>query len=123
MESYEKGLNIKMQIFEWSDKLRLQEEVADLAIELIARYQPVASDLRFMNGNFLFINLIFLLQSSTGILCFTTCWYFQTIAAEESINPCISKCYHEQEKTLVQKRDLGQYFDNYAKELERLIVQ
>jgi len=73
MESYEKGLNIKMQIFEWSDKLRLQEEVADLAIELIARYQPVASDLRFMNGNFLFINLIFLLQSSTGILCFTTC--------------------------------------------------
>jgi hypothetical protein len=73
MESYERGLNVKMQIFEWSDKLRLQEEVADLAIELIARYQPVASDLRFMYGNFLFINLIFLLQSSTGILCFTTC--------------------------------------------------
>ena len=49
MESYEKGLNVKMQVFEWSENLRrLQEEVGDLAIELIARYQPVASDLRFI---------------------------------------------------------------------------
>jgi phosphate transport system protein len=51
MESYEKGLNVKMQIFEWSEKLRrLQEEVGDLAVELIARYQPVASDLRFIRS-------------------------------------------------------------------------
>ena len=28
----------------------MQEEVSDLAIELIARYQPVASDLRFIKS-------------------------------------------------------------------------
>jgi hypothetical protein len=39
-ESYEKGINVKTRIFEWSE--RLQEEVSDLAVELIARYQPVA---------------------------------------------------------------------------------
>jgi phosphate transport system protein len=51
IESYEKGIDLKTQIFEWSAKLRLlQEEVADLAIELIARYQPVATDLRFIRS-------------------------------------------------------------------------
>ena len=51
MESYEEGTRIKRQIFDWSEKLRtLQEEVADLAIELIARYQPVATDLRFIRS-------------------------------------------------------------------------
>ena len=51
IDSYEKGLKVKEQIFEWSERLReLQEEVADLAIELIARYQPVATDLRFIRS-------------------------------------------------------------------------
>jgi phosphate transport system protein len=51
IESYEEGSNAKREIFEWSEKLRiLQEEVADLAIELIARYQPVATDLRFIRS-------------------------------------------------------------------------
>jgi phosphate transport system protein len=51
MESYEKGLNVKSQIFEWSERLRiLQEEVSDVAVELIARYQPVATDLRMMRS-------------------------------------------------------------------------
>jgi phosphate transport system protein len=51
IESYEENTRIKRQIFEWSEKLRvLQEEVADLAIELIARYQPVATDLRFIRS-------------------------------------------------------------------------
>lgn len=49
--SYEEGTRIKSQIFDWSEKLRtLQEEVADLAIELIARFQPVATDLRFIRS-------------------------------------------------------------------------
>jgi phosphate transport system protein len=52
IESYISGTPIKNQIFEWSEKLRvLQEEVADLAIELIARYQPVATDLRFIRSS------------------------------------------------------------------------
>jgi len=51
IESYDKGTGVKKQIFEWSEKLRvLQDETADLAIELIARYQPVATDLRFIRS-------------------------------------------------------------------------
>ena len=38
-------------MFEWAEKLRiLQEEVSDLAFELIARYQPVATDLRYIRS-------------------------------------------------------------------------
>ena len=51
IESYDKGTSVKRQIFEWSEKLRvLQDETADLAVELIARYQPVATDLRFIRS-------------------------------------------------------------------------
>jgi phosphate transport system protein len=51
IESYDKGNSVKKQIFEWSEKLRvLQDETSDLAIELIARYQPVATDLRFIRS-------------------------------------------------------------------------
>jgi phosphate transport system protein len=51
IESYQSGVHTKKQIFDWSEKLRiLQEEVSDLAVELIARYQPVASDLRFIKS-------------------------------------------------------------------------
>lgn len=51
IESYEKGKSTKKTIFEWSEQLRvLQYEVSDLAIELIARYQPVATDLRFIRS-------------------------------------------------------------------------
>jgi len=59
IESYDKGVDAKRQVFEWSEKLRVrQEEDADLAVELIARYQPVAGDLRFIRsspGDFLWI--------------------------------------------------------------------
>jgi phosphate transport system protein len=49
---YADGGNDKAgQIFEWSEQLRvLQDEVTELAIELIARYQPVATDLRFIRS-------------------------------------------------------------------------
>lgn len=51
IDSYEKGTGSEQQIFEWSEQLRvLQDEVAELAIELIARYQPVATDLRFIRS-------------------------------------------------------------------------
>jgi len=51
IDSYDKGTSVKKQIFEWSEKLRvLQDETADLAIELIARYQPVATDLRLIRS-------------------------------------------------------------------------
>jgi phosphate transport system protein len=51
IESYEKGIGSKQQIFEWSEQLRiLQDEVSELAIELIMRFQPVATDLRFIRS-------------------------------------------------------------------------
>jgi phosphate transport system protein len=51
MEYYEKDVGSQKQIFEWSEQLRvLQDEVAELATELIARYQPVATDLRFIRS-------------------------------------------------------------------------
>jgi phosphate transport system protein len=51
IEAYEKESGSKDQIFEWSEQLRvLQDEVTELAVELIARYQPVATDLRFIKS-------------------------------------------------------------------------
>ena len=51
LESYTKGDVKKSEMFEWAEKLRiLQEEVSDLAFELIARYQPVATDLRYIKS-------------------------------------------------------------------------
>jgi phosphate transport system protein len=52
LDSYQKGITARSQIFEYSEKLRaLQTEVTDYATELIARYQPVARDLRFIQSS------------------------------------------------------------------------
>jgi phosphate transport system protein len=51
IESYENGIVEKNQVFEWSEKLKIfQLEVSDLATELIFRYQPVATDLRYIRS-------------------------------------------------------------------------
>lgn len=51
IESYENGIVTKNEIFQWSEKLKIfQLEVSDLATELIFRYQPVATDLRFLRS-------------------------------------------------------------------------
>jgi phosphate transport system protein len=51
LEAYENESNAKKHIFEQSEKLRiLQDEVTDLAVELIARFQPVATDLRVIKS-------------------------------------------------------------------------
>jgi phosphate transport system protein len=51
IELYASGAGDKSQVFEWSEQLRLlQDEVTELAVELIARYQPVATDLRFIRS-------------------------------------------------------------------------
>jgi phosphate transport system protein len=47
----EDNLGTTKEIFESSAKLRfLQDEVAELTIELIARFQPVATDLRYIKS-------------------------------------------------------------------------
>jgi phosphate transport system protein len=51
MESYTKGDVKKEEMLEFAETLRvLQEEVSDLAFELITRYQPVATDLRYIRS-------------------------------------------------------------------------
>jgi phosphate transport system protein len=51
IQAYSSGKNLTSEIKEWSDRLgKMQEEVSELSIELIARYQPVASDLRFIES-------------------------------------------------------------------------
>src|SRR5215212_5171612 len=47
----EDNLETTKEIFESSAKLRfLQDDVSELAIELIARFQPVATDLRYIKS-------------------------------------------------------------------------
>ena len=51
IEAYLKEKDLSKQIFQQSEQLRsLQDEVSELAVELLARYQPVASDLRFIKS-------------------------------------------------------------------------
>jgi phosphate transport system protein len=51
IELYTVGGKPSTEIFEQAEKLRvLQEEVSELGVELIARYQPVATDLRFIKS-------------------------------------------------------------------------
>jgi phosphate transport system protein len=52
LDSYQKGITARSQIFEYSEELRvLQTEVTDYVTELIARYQPVARDLRLIQSS------------------------------------------------------------------------
>jgi len=52
IDAYLAGNNPTEQIREWSDQLRkAEDDVSDLTIEVIARYQPVASDLRFIKAS------------------------------------------------------------------------
>jgi len=52
IESYTAGSSSLPEIRSWSDELRKEEEdVSELAVEMIARYQPVASDLRFIKAS------------------------------------------------------------------------
>jgi len=51
IESYVKGRSAADEVFQLSQQLRiLQDEVAELSMELIARYQPVAKDLRYVRS-------------------------------------------------------------------------
>lgn len=51
IEAYLSDKNVVSTIYGQSNKLiMLQEEVSDLAVELLVRYQPVATDLRFIKA-------------------------------------------------------------------------
>ena len=51
IDSFVQGRDLRDRIYGWSEELRmLQDEVSELAVEIIARYQPVASDLRFIKS-------------------------------------------------------------------------
>ncbi|MHB1868317.1 MAG: phosphate signaling complex PhoU family protein [Nitrososphaerales archaeon] len=51
IEAYGKGDSQMEEIRAWSEELRmLQEDVSELAVDIIARFQPLASDLRFIRA-------------------------------------------------------------------------
>jgi phosphate transport system protein len=51
IDAFLQGKDMRERIYGWSEELRiLQDEVSELAVELLARYQPVASDLRFIKS-------------------------------------------------------------------------
>ena len=51
IDAYRQGKDLGRQSFEWSEQLRLlQDEASELAVELMVRYQPVATDLRFVKS-------------------------------------------------------------------------
>jgi phosphate transport system protein len=51
--AYAQNRPVTKEIFEWSEELSLlHNQASDLAVELIARYQPVASDLRYIKSCF-----------------------------------------------------------------------
>ena len=53
IEAYAKGEQITQEAFDRSNELSmLASEVEELAVELLARYQPVATDLRFIKSCF-----------------------------------------------------------------------
>ncbi len=51
IEAYATGKLETAEIHSWSEEIRqLQDDVSELAVDIIARYQPVASDLRFIKA-------------------------------------------------------------------------
>jgi phosphate transport system protein len=51
LEAYMQGRDVHAEVFAKSEQLAtLQDDANDLATEIIARYQPVASDLRFITS-------------------------------------------------------------------------
>src|SRR5713226_10603615 len=51
IDAFLQGKDMRERIYGWSEELRmLQDEVSELAVELLARYQPVATDLRFIKS-------------------------------------------------------------------------
>lgn len=52
IQAYKENKAVTEEIRKWSEDLRLlQDDVSELAIELITKYQPVASDLRFVKAS------------------------------------------------------------------------
>jgi phosphate transport system protein len=52
LDSYFQNNGSRLKVFEFSEKLRsLEDEVGDIATEIVARYQPVAKDLRFIRAS------------------------------------------------------------------------
>jgi phosphate transport system protein len=51
MEAYQIGKNLQ-EVNKWSNQLKqLDDQVSELSIELIARFQPLASDLRYIKAS------------------------------------------------------------------------
>ncbi len=92
MEAYRRGGKGK-EVKQMSDRLRaLHRQVSDLSVEMIARYQPVASDLRFLKA---------CMEISYGFFRYGR--YALDIAEVLQVFGDLSKCDHESVVTTAQK--------------------
>ena len=92
IEAYQTGKRSK-QVYEWSDRLRsLHRQVSELSMELIARYQPVASDLRYIKACF---------EISYGFFRFGR--YAHDIAEVLEMFGDLSKCDHSKVNETAKK--------------------
>jgi len=107
IEAYMEGRNIADQIRTSSEQLRLlQEEATDLATEMIARYQPVASDLRYIRA---------CLEISYGFSRFGR--YAYDIAEVLEVFPDLASCDHStvEETAKVTKEMIRMSIDAFSK--------
>ncbi len=51
LEAFMSGIDVKEEVFKRAQQLKqMKEEIGELVVEIIARYQPAASDLRFIKS-------------------------------------------------------------------------
>jgi len=92
IDAYQKGRKSK-QVDEWASQLRsLHKQVSDLCLELLARYQPVASDLRFIKA---------CLEISYGFFRYGR--YAHDIVEVLDVFGDLSKCDHSQVNITARK--------------------
>jgi phosphate transport system protein len=92
IDAYEKGIKPN-QVREWSERLQvLHRQVSDLSMEIMARYQPVASDLRFIKACF---------EISYGFFRYGR--YAKDIVEVLEMFGDISKCDHSEVVVTAQK--------------------
>ena len=51
LDSYVQNNGSRKKVFELNENRSLEDEVGDIATEIVARYQPVAKDLRFIRAS------------------------------------------------------------------------
>lgn len=136
INAYKKDHILPKSSYKNSEKLRmLQEEITELATELIARYQPVATDLRFIKssleisynisrfGRYSF-DIVDLLQESGPLV---DCDKSSVLEMSKSVMTIISICFNsiltQDTEALKELYELENNVDRQYKKFLRNIIQ